>query len=53
MHQPILRKDTKADRSAPPLIITDSPYSTDQGEGARAAAEDAKEWLNRITKEPH
>lgn len=53
MHQPVLRKDTKADRTPPPLIITDSPYSTDKGDGTRAAASAAEEWLDRITKEPH
>lgn len=53
MHQPVLRKDTKADRTPPPVIINQSPYSTDGGEGARAAAKDAAEWLARITKDQH
>ena len=53
MHQPILRKDTKADRTPPPIIITGSPYSTDGGKGAVAAATEAAEWLARITKEQH
>ena len=53
MHHPILRKDTKADRYPPPVIITDSPYSTDRGEGARAAAKDAADWLAKLTKDQH
>ena len=54
MHQPALRKETKADRAAPVRLLDETKFVSPaaRDEAADAAAE-AAWWLKTITKEAH
>lgn len=54
MHQPVLRKSTKADRGAPARVADEARYTTaDAREEAYDAAAAAADWLARIAKDRH
>ena len=54
MHQPILRKDTKADRLPPARVLDETRFATPAArDDAADAAAEAAWWLRTLTREAH